>query len=611
LLSLAENILKHFRGRANYVAVGFIDAKGDPAFEPKELDSPLKPKWLESEHLDGKRCLGFYLMTEDSKVFCTCVDFDNKPDNPDPEWQIKAETVYFELAKWGFAPVVELSQSGTAAHVWLFFDEPVDAWLVRRFWAGIESKSAVRFVEVYPRQDDLAGKRLGNLIRYPLWKQSRFVDVENDWATLDPQETLESIQPADASLLRLVCFKIDGKAPSAPQDRLERSGLTPRVDRLVSRSHTLLGRRWAGDMEGLKDKSRSALALSIACELVRLYVPTLEIEQAIRVWCDTNSYDKGEREDWVETTVSKAYEFIGGRQSERLGTTSTMQDAALAYLEKLKSGVPACFGTGIYEVDRSIDGVAPGEVCVIAARPSHGKTAFGMQWVDRVAASGIPTLIISEEMSKAELGKRALLSISELCEEVWHDKVERLTAEVTSHYKDRATIHLVESCQTIAEVERQVDEHCELHDVKLVAVDYLQLLGSEHASRYDSVTEISRRLKQTATRNQVAMLVLCQLNREVEKRDGNDPKLSDLRESGQIEQDADLVLMLQWPVRHDHNLDPDTYKVFCSKRRNGPVRESVVFTKFNPEHQRFGHEISDFVVEGEDLPPNLYAGNGR
>jgi replicative DNA helicase len=609
-MSLAELILQNFRGRADYVALGVINDKGKEIFNPKELSSPLKPSWLKADHLNGNRCYGFYLMTEDAKVFCTCVDFDNKPDTPDDEWQTKTETVYHELIKWGMTPVVEISQSGTAAHVWLFFEEATEAWLVRQFWAGIEDKAGVKFVEVYPRQDDLAGKKVGNLIRYPLWKQSRFVDVENEWATLDPEETLATIKHVDAVLLRMICFKVTGKTPQAPEDGVATTGLTKRVDRLVSRTHTLLGRRWAGDMEGLKDRSRSALALSIACELVRLYVPTLEIEQAIRVWCEKNAYDKGEREDWVETTVIKAYEFIGSRQSERLSTASTMQDAALAYLEKLKSGVPSCFGSGIREVDRSIDGVAPGEVCVIAARPSHGKTAFGMQWVDRAASLGIPCLIISEEMSKAELGKRALLSISELAEEVWHDKVERLTSEVTTHYKNRATIHLVESCQTIAEVERQVDEHCELHDVKLVAVDYLQLLGSEHAARYDSVTEISRRLKQTATRNQVAMLVLCQLNREVEKRDGNDPKLSDLRESGQIEQDADLVLMLQWPVRHDIKLDASTYKVFCSKRRNGPIRESVVFTKFNPSHQRFGLESSDFEIEGDELPAHLYAGNG-
>jgi replicative DNA helicase len=580
---LAEQITSLFRGRHDVLAV-----PNGPGFKPQPLDGPIKPSWIAKDHLGGKRCFGFYLMTATSQVYCSAVDFDNKPETPDPEWQVKAESVYFELVKYGLAPLVEVSQSGNAAHVWLFFDTAIDAWLVRQFWKAIEQSSSVPFVEVYPRQDELSGKGLGNLIRYPLWNQSRFVDVENEWATIDPEVALGSVRRVDETTLRTVIFHASGVSPRKVEQGVVESGLSARVDRLVSREHTLLGRRWRGDMEGLQDKSRSALLLSIACELVRLYLPTVEIEQAIVRWCAQNGYDKGERADWVTTTIAKAYEFIGTRQTERLATSGTMQDAALSYLEKIKNGAPRCIPSGIRELDYAIDGVAPGEVCVIAARPSHGKTAFAMQWVDIAAADGVPSLIISEEMTRQELGKRALLSISHLSEEVWASKFAEMRGAVATHYKDRAPVHVVDSCQTIAEVERQVDEHCQLYDVKLVAVDYLQLLGSDHTTRYDSVSEISRRLKQTATRNQVAMLVLCQLNREVEKRDGHDPKLSDLRESGQIEQDADLVLMLQWPMRHDLKADAQLYKVFCAKRRNGPIRTSVVFTEFHPSRQRFG-----------------------
>lgn len=587
-MTLAEQILSLFRGRPDVLAV-----PNGLGFQPQPLTGPLPSHWLESEHLGGKRCFGFYLMTEASQVYCSAVDFDNKPDSPDPEWQTKAEQVYFELVKLGLTPLIEISQSGQAAHVWLFFDEPIDAWLVRQFWAAIERTSGVPFVEIYPRQDELAGKKLGNLIRYPLWNQSRFVDVENDWATLEPTTALADVRTTDATTLRTLVYHATGKTPQKVERGVSASGLSVRVDRLVGREHTLLGRRWRGDLDGLHDKSRSAAALSIACELVRLYVPTVEIEQALRVWCAQGDYDKGERDEWVTATVSKAYEFITSRQTERLGTSTTMKDAVLSYIDKLRNGIEPCIRSGIPELDYSVDGVSPGEVCVIAARPSHGKTAFAMQWVDFAASRGVPTLLISEEMSQQELGKRALLSISELSEDVWPTRVDTLSEQAIDHYGERDTIHLVESCQTIAEVERQVDEHCDLYGVKLVAVDYLQLLGSEHAARYDSVTEISRRLKQTATRNQVAMLVLCQLNREVEKRDGNDPKLSDLRESGQIEQDADLVLMLQWPVRYDINADPETYKVYCAKRRNGPVRQAVVFTEFDPQRQRFGKYNAD------------------
>lgn len=581
-MTLAQQILRLFRGRDDHIAVA--DEKG---FHPQSVEPPIKPAWIRKEHLSGKRCLGFYLMTAASQVFCTAVDFDNKPDAPDPEWQEKAGVVYFELVGLGLSPVVEISQSGHAAHVWLFFEEPIDAWLARQFWDAVSESSGVPFVEVYPRQDELIGKKLGNLIRYPLWGESRFVDVENDWSELDAEETLAAVKTTDATAIRMLCYQLTGRTPAKPEKGVSDSGLPVRVDRLVSRSHTLLGRRWHGDMDGLNDRSRSALLLSIATELVRLYVPTPEIEHAIRLWCDQNAYDKGERDDWVATTVTKAYEFIGDRQTEKRSTSMTMRDAVSGYIQKLREGVPPCIGSGITELDYSIDGVAPGEVCVIAARPSHGKTAFAMQWVDR-AADDLPCLLISEEMSAMELGKRALLSISELSEDAWPKNIERLEKATEEHYQRRANIHLVQSCQTIEEVERQVDEHCELYGTRMVAVDYLQLLGSQHASRYDSVTEISRRLKQTATRNDVAMLVLCQLNREIEKRDRFEPKLSDLRESGQIEQDADLVLMLQWPFRHDKSVDAEIYRVYCAKRRNGPIRLPRVDFTFNPDRQMFG-----------------------
>lgn len=582
-MNTAELLLSLFRGRDNYLAVA--DGK---AFRPQELGGPIKPSWVRKSHLGGSRCLGFYLMTAASQVFCTAVDFDNKPDSPDPEWQSKAETVYHELVGLGLSPLVEISQSGHAAHVWLFFDEPTDAWLVRQFWRVVEESSGVPFVEVYPRQDELSGKKLGNLIRYPLWSESRFVDVENEWADIDADEALGDARKTDATTLRMLCYQLNGRSPQKPEAGVSESGLSTRVDRLVSRQHTLLGRRWQGDMEGLSDRSRSAVVLSIATELVRRYVPTPEIEHALELWCRQNDYDKGERADWISTTVTKAYEFIGDRQGEQKSTSITMQDAVNGYLQKLRRGVPPCFGSGVDEIDASVDGVAPGEVCVIAARPSHGKTAFAMQWVDNAAKRGTKCLLISEEMSSQELGKRALLSISELSEKLWPKSIDRLEGESADHYKQRSAIHLVESCQSIDEVERQVDEHCELYGTELVAVDYLQLLGSRHDSRYDSVTEISRRLKQTATRNNVAMLVLCQLNRACENRDGFEPKLSDLRESGQIEQDADLVLLLQWPVKYDISIDDEIYRVYCAKRRNGPIREQVVYTEFDAARQKFG-----------------------
>lgn len=595
---IAEKLLTRFRGRPDYVAI-----PNGPGFQPKQLTEPLRPEWLESEHLGGKRCLGFYLMTEASEVYCSAVDFDNKPENPDPEWLDKAERLYYGLCQLGVVPLIEISQSGCAAHVWVFADEPLQAWLVRKFWYAAAESCDVPLVEIYPRQDVLGGKGLGNLIRYPLWGESRFVDAENDWDTLSPADALDSIKTVSADELTTIVFRLTGSAPRQNAQEADTRGLSRRVASLVDRPNTLLGRRWEGDMQGLNDKSRSALVLSIACELVRNYVPTAEIEAAVRVWCAKEGYDKGERDDWVSGTVARAYEFLSQKTAERT-TTWTMEDACREYVDELRRGIPPHIGSGIDELDRSVEGVGAGEVCVVAARPSHGKTAFAMQWVDYAAQRGLPCLLISEEMSKRELGKRALLAISEIDQISWLGHEDALIDEIRSHYANRAKVFGLESVQSIDAVERAVDEYVRLHGVKLVAVDYLQLLSSQHSARYDSVTEISRRLKQTATRNGVAMLVLCQLNREVEKRDGHEPQTSDLRESGQIEQDADLVLMLQWPHKYDtptDKTDPLEYRIYCKKRRNGAIRSEVVFTEFHADRQKFGKcvEIGPSELPGD------------
>jgi replicative DNA helicase len=211
---------------------------------------------------------------------------------------------------------------------------------------------------------------------------------------------------------------------------------------------------------------------------------------------------------------------------------------------------------------------------------------------------GVPCLIISEEMSKLQLAKRALLSISRLMSEKWEDSKPKLVTETNKHYDLRSPVYGVESCQTIDAVEQAVAMHVELKGVRLVAVDYLQLLNSERGhNRYESVTEISKRLKQIAVKYRVALLVLCQLNREIEKREQKSPLLSDLRESGQIEQDADLILFLQWPYRMDSKQDAARYLVWCAKRRNGPIRVPIVETEFDCERQKFGKYETNLDVE--------------
>jgi hypothetical protein len=317
-LRQARELLRLFRGRDDHVAV----AQGQ-GFAPEPLTEPLTAERLAEEHLAGSRCLGFYLMTPDNKVWCSCLDFDNKPDRPNPGWKKETEAVYRLLVKYDLPPLVEISQSGSAAHVWLFFKYPISARLVRAFWRGVLATLEIPVPEIYPRQDTLTGKGMGNLVRFPLWSKSHFVDVASGWKLLPPIKTMSAVFPVNAKWIKRAAARIGidlaaepRKQPLARCDTLLSGELLPRVKRLLEHDERLAA-RWGGDTDGLNDTSRSAVVMSLACMLVRRYVPTPEIEAAIRHWCSEQRYDKGDREDWVKRTLDKAYDLAAADWDQR------------------------------------------------------------------------------------------------------------------------------------------------------------------------------------------------------------------------------------------------------------------------------------------------------
>jgi replicative DNA helicase len=557
----------------------------------------MKPAWMD-RHLGGDQPLAFYLLDQASRVWCTCVDFDNKADNPDPDWQAKGEKLHLWLGQGGLFPLVEISQSGKAAHVWLFFEEPTEAWIPRAFWRNAAKKLDILFREVYPRQDRHTGKGFGNAVRYPLWNLSRFVDPESDWATIDPIKALEGIKRTSAAELKALAYELamEMKPEEEGSGRYQSLAATmpdgelpPRVKARLSREGTLLYKRWHGDRTGMKDESNSALVVSIACELVRQLVPTPEIAAAIRYWCRERAYEKGESDRAISRALSVAYEYVFQRKEEGSANTTEMKEACHAYINTLERGQPAYVPSGVAALDNSVDGIAWGEMAVIAARPGHGKSALALQWLDYAASQGTPCLILSEEMSVLELGKRALTSLTKWHPSNWEGEViTLLRQDVDRHYQGRAPIYVVESCNSIDRAEDVIDGMCSDKAVRLVAVDYLQLLGARGQKRYEQVTDVSRRLKQAAQRNGCALIACCQVNREVEGRTDNKYCLADLRDSGSIEQDADLVLFLKWSKMFDESMPETEYHIFVAKRRNGPIRKRDILTDFFPERQHIG-----------------------
>jgi len=119
-------------------------------------------------------------------------------------------------------------------------------------------------------------------------------------------------------------------------------------------------------------------------------------------------------------------------------------------------------------------------------------------------------------------------------------------------------------------------------------VDYAQLLQTTGRSRYEEITNISIGLRRMSRELDITMMVVCQLGRAIEERPKFIPRLSDLKDSGQLEQDADVILFLVWPARNDpQTQDPYRFQVFCAKNRNRQTIRNMIELRFFPPHQRF------------------------
>jgi hypothetical protein len=314
----AELILSRFRGRDDFVGVA-----NDHGFAPEALAEPLTAERLADEHLAGERCIALYLMRLDNTVWCSALDFDNKPDRPDPDWKRKVEDIRRFLREHGLRPLIEISQSGSAAHVWLFFEEPVPAWLIRAFWREVLKQLGITVPEIYPRQDELTKKGFGNMLRFPLWGKSHFVNVHDEWKRVSVETAIRRSRPTSASELKRIAdeagFDLTPWRPEKQQTTSDGQGnhpnarerLSPRV-RLLLRNDERFADRWAGYAHDLKDTSRSAIVMSLACMLVRRFIPTPEIEVALLCWCAEHGYEKGDRTDWIESVIENAYDLIGG-----------------------------------------------------------------------------------------------------------------------------------------------------------------------------------------------------------------------------------------------------------------------------------------------------------
>jgi len=293
--------------------------------------------------------------------------------------------------------------------------------------------------------------------------------------------------------------------------------------------------------------------------------------------------DGNSLEDILDAGEKRIYDIS---QKRRSGDTVSIKETVMEVLNNIQkaskqSGAVTGISTGYYDLDFKTAGFQKSDLLLLAARPSMGKTALALNIAEHVITKErVSTVFFSLEMSRQQLANR-LISMN-----------SRIDAQAirTGNLKPNEWSQLVESARTIGESTLIIDDtpgisvremRSKCRKIKMdkglgfIIIDYLQLMtvgGKGSESRQQEISEISRSLKALAREMECPVLALSQLSRDVEKRDNKRPQLSDLRESGAIEQDADVVMFIYRDEYYNkESEDKGVAEVIIGKQRNGPT----------------------------------------
>ncbi len=297
----------------------------------------------------------------------------------------------------------------------------------------------------------------------------------------------------------------------------------------------------------------------------------------------------------LNNAESKIYDILQNRQMTELYPIREVLNENLSKLEDMLKNADKTTGvkTGFKDLDYHINGFQPSDLVLIAARPAMGKTSFALNIATNAAVKyNVPVAIFSLEMSKEQLANRILCSEA-LIEsdklrraEINGDDMRKLVMTINSLSK--APIYIDDTAGiTVAEIKGKCKKLKLKNQLGLVVIDYLQLIqGNTREGRQNEVGENSRLLKILAKELDVPVITLSQLSRASEKREQHRPVLSDLRDSGSIEQDADMVMFLYRDEYYNENSEKkNVAECIISKFRNGSTGTIELgwrgeFTKF-------------------------------
>ena len=337
-----------------------------------------------------------------------------------------------------------------------------------------------------------------------------------------------------------------------------------------------------GILRELNDAVPTSVNIAYYAEIVyknSLLRRLIRVAEEISLSCYTG---ESTLEDILQNTEKKVFDLI---QKHHVSDVADIKQVIFSVVESIAAaaksgGTVTGIPTGFYDLDYKMAGLQNSDLILIAARPSMGKTAFALNIAEYVTVKqNVTTAIFSLEMSKEQLAKRILAMNSRV------DSQKLRTGDLS----DEEWMDIVDSAKTIGETNLIIDDtpgisvgelrsKCRKLKIEknlgLVMIDYIQLMtgGKRAESRQQEISEISRSLKALAREIDAPIIALSQLSRKVESRDDKRPMLSDLRESGAIEQDADVVMFIYRDEYYNKDTEnPGVTEIIIGKQRNGPI----------------------------------------
>ncbi len=304
---------------------------------------------------------------------------------------------------------------------------------------------------------------------------------------------------------------------------------------------------------------------------------------------------QGEATEIVNSAQAEIYSVTGTETTEDYVPLTTAVDAAVEEIEAARgrdgsmTGVP----TGFAQLDELTNGLHGGQMIVVAARPAMGKSTLALDFARAAAIKhNMPAIFFSLEMGRSEIAMRLMSAEGAIPLQNMRkgtlDQRDWTTVAATRGRINDAPLYIDDSPNmTLVEIRAKCRRLKQRVGLKMVIIDYLQLMtsGKKVESRQQEVSEFSRALKLLAKELQVPVIALSQLNRGSEQRQDKRPQVSDLRESGSIEQDADMVMLLHRDSVYDKDVRPGEADLIIAKHRNGPT--ATIEIAFQGHFSRF------------------------